>query len=665
MYLLRFIGSKVNLLNEIHELLNKHTYGSEETFLDIFAGSNAVSNYFKNHYTVYSNDMLYFSFVLAKANIENNNPLYFDGLKKLGINDPIDFLQNSDLDNSIIGYYEENYSPSGSKGRMYFSTENAKRIDFVRDTVDNWFSQNYINENEYYYLLSSLIESIPFISNITGTYGAYLKKWDKRALKSLSLKPLGVINNNRNNRSYNMNANELIKNISADILYIDPPYNKRQYAPNYHVLENIAKNDKPNLKGVTGLMDYKDLKSSYSVQKTALSSLEDLINNADATHIILSYNNEGLISEEFLLGLMKRYSINNTIDVKRIPYRKYKSKIPSKSYDLYEILIYIQKKPEVTTSKNTDIVNTKTWKISNKYLKSPLNYVGGKHKLLKQILPLFPEDINTFIDLFSGGANVGINVNANKYIFNDMNYRINEMFRYFSQQDPDDLIKKIEDTITKWDLSKTNQDAYLNFRDHYNSNPNPLDLYVLISYSYNYQIRFNNSLKFNNPFGRNRSHFSENMRNNLYNFVLRLNNINVSFTDQYFDELDLSYLSNGDFVYLDPPYIITTGSYNDGNRGFQNWGETQERTMYSIMNQLTKQGVRWALSNVLENKNNKHSLLEEYIESNNIQVTNLKYNYNNASYNSKGKGSKEVLITNYDVQTSELLENHAEKLSIF
>src|SRR5699024_12567458 len=145
----------------------------------------------------------------------------------------------------------------------------------------------------------------------------------------------------------------------------------------------------------------------------------------------------------------------------------------------------------------------------------PLNYIGGKYRLLNQILPLFPKNIDTFVDLFSGGANVGINVNANKHIFNDMNYRINEMFRSFVKHDPDDLVDKINSRIEEYDLSKTNQEAYLKFRKDYNAQPNPLDLYVLVSYSYNYQFRFNNSMEFNNPFVRNRSQFSENLEKSL------------------------------------------------------------------------------------------------------------------------------------------------------
>lgn len=660
---LRYIGSKLTLLKEIENIIKKNTNGDEESFLDLFAGSNAVGNYFKKDYQIYSNDILYFSYVIAKAKIENNSPLTFEGLKKCGIHNPIDYLQNHDISSEKPGYYELNYSPSGIAGRMYLSSQNARRIDFIRNKIDEWKNAELINDNEFYYLLSSLIEAIPFVSNITGTYGAYLKKWDKRALKAIELKPLEVLDNKKNNKVFNIDSNELVKRIEADIVYIDTPYNSRQYAPNYHVLENIARNNKPELKGVTGMMDYKNLKSDYSLKRKALDTMEDLIKHVQAKHIILSYNNEGIISEVDLIELLKKYAVNGNYEIIKIPYRKYKSKIASENYNLYELLIYIQRK-EIPVNKNRikDKYTTKKWSIGNKYLKSPLNYIGGKYRLLKQILPLFPEDIDTFVDLFSGGANVGINVPAKKHIFNDMNDRVNEMFRYFAMQDPESLISRIKKSISETGLSKTNEEAYISFRKRYNENPNPLDLYILISYSYNYQIRFNNSMQFNNPFGRNRSHFSENMEKNLYNFVLQLNKMEATFIDGFFDELDLSGLKGNDFVYLDPPYIITTGNYNDGNRGYLNWGVEQEKSMYKIMDQLTGNKVRWALSNVLENKGNSHELLKEYIEKHNVSVRYLDYNYNNSSYNSSTLGSLEVLVTNYDIVTKEILNPKSKKV---
>ncbi|MFL2139000.1 Dam family site-specific DNA-(adenine-N6)-methyltransferase [Desemzia sp. FAM 23991] len=657
---MRYIGSKTLLLTSIEDILKKHLYGNEETFLDLFAGTNVVGNYFKKDYTIYSNDLLYFSYVNAKATIENNEKVTFNNLKNNGIKDPFDFLQNEsyiELHNSY-SYYEDSYTPKGNA--QYLSSENGKRIDYIRETIEQWKGKDWISEAEYFYLLSSLIESIPFVSNTTGTYGAFLKHWDKRALKPLELKPLKVVNNFRNNKSFNEDSNVLVRDIEVDIAYIDPPYNSRQYASNYHLLENVARHEKPELKGTTKLFDWSHLRSDYSTKNKALKAMEDLIENINATHVVLSYNDEGIIPFEELINLMQRFSIDGKVDIEKISYPKYNSKKPSKKKELHEFLIYIQRK-QIKENKIKEVVNknkTVDWEVNtNKYIKSPLNYVGGKYKLLKQILPFFPTDIDTFVDIFSGGANVGINVQANYYIFNDMNSRINEMFRYFAKQNPTELVDKIKRIIEEHNLSKTNQEAYLNFREKYNNNPNPLDLYILISFSYNYQIRFNNSMIYNNPFGKNRSSFSENMEKNLKLFISKLKTINHAFTDQYFTDIDLSVLGDKDFVYLDPPYLITTGSYNDGNRGFTNWDDKQELKMYELMNQLTQQNVRYALSNVIQHKGKTNELLNGFIEESNVTVHYLDYHYNNSSHNTKGSGSTEVLITNYHPKTHEILCN--------
>lgn len=651
---MRYIGSKINLLEEIKTIIDRNVSGNEKTFLDLFAGTNSVAEYFKDIYEVITNDFLYFSYVNSKAIIENNKALEFKNLEC----DPFEYLNNdmNAMNFEDCLYYTKNYTPLGDA--MYFTFKNGRKIDFIRNTIDIWYEKKMINKYEFYYLLSCLIEAIPYVSNITGTYGAFLKHWDKRSLKDLEIKPLPIINNGFNNKSYNEDANTLVKKIKSDITYIDIPYNSRQYASNYHVLENIARNNQPKLKGKTKIFNWSYLKSNYSVKSKALSSLEDLIQNIDSTYLVLSYNDEGIIDYNDLLELLKKYSINKYVDIIKIPYRRYKSKGTSTKKPLYEYIFFIQKKEKNISLSKINKTHTKSiWTPkSTNYLKSPLNYIGGKYKLLNQIIPLFPNDISIFVDLFSGGANVGINVDAKKHIFIDMNTKINEMFRFFSKENSTELIKKIEKRIKEYNLSKTNAKGYNDFRKQYNSNPNPLDLYVLISFSYNYQIRFNNNLNYNNPFGKNRSHFSKNMRNNLINFTERLHVLDHEFIDSYFQDVDLSYLDKHSFVYLDPPYLITTGSYNDGNRGFRNWGIKEEKKMYNLMKWLTKKGIKYALSNVITHKNSEHTLLKNFIRENDVNVYYLDYSYHNSSYNTSRYNSEEVLITNYDPITFEILE---------
>lgn len=640
---LRFIGGKSKLLEEIENVLEPHLDGTEGTFMDIFAGTGVVSNYFKNKYKIIANDFLYFSSVLLQASIKNNEPLYFKGLKRIGINNPLFYLQ--DNNKLLEGFITKEYSPAGKENRMYFTEHNAKRIDFIRTTIEMWYKNGDITSQEYFYLIAVLVESVPYISNITGTYGAFLKHWDKRALNEIVLEPIEIENNGKVNEVYNEDSNKLIKKVSGDILYIDPPYNTRQYLPNYHILETIARYDNPQVNGVTGIRNYDQQKSAFSQKRNARKVLEDLVSNADFKHIVLSYSSNGIISEEEIISILDKFNINSKVEIVKIPYRKYKSKIVSETDENYELLFYIQKKP----SNNVSIVPTKTiikdsWSAPG-LIKSPLNYIGGKYRLLPQILPLFPKEINTFVDLFSGGANVGINVEAKRHYFIDMNTKLNELFTELQNLPLDVVLNHIESRIDEYKLSKNNQEGYLKLRSNYNKTPNPLDLFVLVSFSYNYQLRFNNNHEFNNPFGKNRSSFSKNMKQNLIRFSKCIKTKNAVFLSCDFTKFHWNELTENDFVYADPPYLITTGNYNDGNRGFKNWTEKEELRLYDLLDTLHDNKVKFALSNVLTHKGETNEFLKEWSKKYNIH--HLNFTYSNASYNTKKKESHEVLITNY------------------
>lgn len=290
-------------------------------------------------------------------------------------------------------------------------------------------------------------------------------------------------------------------------------------------------------------------------------------------------------------------------------------------------------------------------KIKNEIVKSPLNYIGGKYKILPQILPLFSENIDTFIDLFAGGCNVGINAKANKIIFNDNLTYLIDFFKTIQKQDLDITLNHIKKRIKEFDLSITNDKAYKEFRDFYNRTREPLDLFVLIAFSFNHQIRFNNNHRFNNPFGKNRSSFNPKMQYNLEKFIIKLKTLNVAFTNLNFDEFNFSHLNENDFVYADPPYLITTGTYNDGKRGFTGWNEKEEVKLLQILSNLDRKNIKFALSNVIEHKGKTNYLLVDWINENGFVINYIKKNYANSNYQTKNReknGSIEVLITNYE-----------------
>ena len=291
-------------------------------------------------------------------------------------------------------------------------------------------------------------------------------------------------------------------------------------------------------------------------------------------------------------------------------------------------------------------------KMNELYIKSPLNYIGGKYKILNQIIPKFPKKINTFVDLFGGGFNVGINVDAETVIYNDVIEPLCELMNYFSDNEADEVIKKLEDNIKNNGLDKENTDAFLRLRNKYNHNiyenedEKILDFYSLILYSFNYQIRFNQNMKYNTPFGKNRSSYNQNIKKNLEKFIKKINKTNVKITKDKFVDFDFSNLGEDDFVYCDPPYLITTGSYNDGNRGIKDWTLDDEKKLLSILDDLNSRGVKFALSNVLVANDKKNEILTEWSKKYTVYI--IENSFNNSNYRRKKKDDTiEVLITNY------------------
>ena len=283
-----------------------------------------------------------------------------------------------------------------------------------------------------------------------------------------------------------------------------------------------------------------------------------------------------------------------------------------------------------------------------KYIKSPMNYTGGKFKILEHIIPSFPQNVNNFVDLFAGGLNVGINVQATTIYANDqITYLIN-LYKLFQSTPIDALLMDIKERIAYYSLSQTNTDGYNALRAEYNKSKSLLDLFVLTCYSFNHQIRFNSKHEFNTPFGKERSSFNDSIEQNLMLFCRALQDKNIVLSTNDFRDFDFRRLSKGDVVYCDPPYLITTGSYNDGKRGFNDWTEKEEFDLLSLLDRLHENGILFALSNVFAHKGQTNDMLIEWSNKYNIQY--IDKNYSNCSYHFKDRETKtvEVLITNYE-----------------
>lgn len=295
---MNYIGSKYSLMDflttTIADVAGTNTKG--KVFADLFAGTGVVGKTFKEQgYRVISNDIQYYSYVLNKHLIENVPPLSVD------IVDSLNQLSGTE------GFIYKNYCAGSGSGRQYFTDQNGMKCDSIRIELERLKNCGDIDEAQYYYLLASLINSIDKYANTASVYGAFLKQVKKSAAKEFELELLPIVDGDKESKAYNENISNVIQKIGGDILYLDPPYNARQYCTNYHVLETIARYDSPELKGKTGLRDYSSQKSLFCSPRTVVDAFDDVLRKADFKYIFLSYNNEGLMPFDVIQHTMEKY----------------------------------------------------------------------------------------------------------------------------------------------------------------------------------------------------------------------------------------------------------------------------------------------------------------------------------------------------------------------
>jgi len=306
---MNYIGSKNKLSSFIFDSVTEVVGAdlSEKVFCDLFAGTGIVGRTFKPLVKeVIANDVEYYSYVLNRNYIGNVQDFSMDKLVA-----DLNRLEGEK------GFIFKEYSKGGTAGRNYFTSENGKKIDACRKQISAWKNTSEINENEYFYLLASLLESADKVANTASVYGAFLKKIKVSAAKDFVLLPANFQKTKNRHQVFQQDSNALIKKIKGDILYLDPPYNSRQYGANYHVLNTIAKYDTFVPKGKTGLRDY--YRSNYCKKNEVLESFSQLIEDAQFEYVFLSYNNEGLMSQPEVEQVMKglgKYSLK-TIDYQR------------------------------------------------------------------------------------------------------------------------------------------------------------------------------------------------------------------------------------------------------------------------------------------------------------------------------------------------------------
>lgn len=633
----RYLGNKYKLLPFITKVVNEECQ-NVNTVADIFAGTGAVASAFTDK-KIITNDIMYSNYIchLAWFSSEEYSE---EKIIELIINYNTMVIEQDN-------YMSENFA------NTYFSLDDCRKIGFIRQDIEDRFVAGDINARERALLITSLLYAMDKIANTCGHYDAYRQGAEFEKCLELSV-PQPDETLNENNVCYNVDTNELVSDIDADLVYIDPPYNSRQYCDAYHLLENVARWNKPEVFGVAKKMDRTSLKSDYCTQKATVA-FEKLIDSIHAKYIMLSYNNMAKKGND-----RSNAKISDE-DIMRILQKKGTVKVFTENYKSFST-----GKSDIKDNQERLFVCT-CYESGKEIIPSALNYTGGKYKLLPQILPFFPKDVDKVVDLFCGGCNVGININCNKVQFNDSNKYLIGLLDTFRRLSKDEIFEWLFTAIDRYNLSLVsengyeyygcesskglgsyNKEGYNKLRKDFNNKTIHDDeyflmLYLLIVYSFNNQLRFNKKGEFNLPVGKR--DFNAKMQEKLKGFLDRIKSGDYGFINRDFREIKLDEFTDKSFFYVDPPYLITCATYNEQD----GWTEKDEYDLLSYLEQLDKKGIRFALSNVLENKGKKNKILSDWIEKNKkFKAISLDYDYSNSNYHTKREGvTKEVLVVNY------------------
>ncbi|MFR2772287.1 DNA adenine methylase [Clostridium sp. OM05-5BH] len=345
----RYIGNKTKLLPFIMDSTER-MIGKTGVVVDLMAGTGLVSaEYRKRGYSVIASDMMtYTKWHLITQIMMDREPRFEE------VDIPshhvskyqavLDYLNNLE---PVEGYFFREFSPggtpaNGTASRKYFSSENACKIDAIRETINKWIASNCLSEQEEAVLKHSLIMAVNTVANISGTYGYYLAELKKNALEPLVLLPVRFSEGNiQNNRVIQGFAEDIAQEITADLCYIDPPYIKRQYAANYHILETIARGDYPEAQGKSGLRDWWDQHSKFCTKTKGLQSFEKVISEMNCNNFIVSYSEDGLFPLETLVKLMEKYG---DVNVEYIDYNRFRSNQSQLPLKLSEYMIELRKR---------------------------------------------------------------------------------------------------------------------------------------------------------------------------------------------------------------------------------------------------------------------------------------------------------------------------------
>ena len=631
----RYLGNKSKIAGRIRSIVDEYC-ANVQTFADVFAGTGAVAAAFADKQLI-TNDILYSNYICHVAWFSAEP---YDRAKLMRMLAVYNAAQIMD----------DNYM-SDTFADTYFSIDDCRRIGFIREDIERQFADGRINAHERALLITALLYAMDRIANTCGHYDAYRRgaAFNQRLELRLPSPPKNV---SSANAFFNEDANGLVRRLSADVVFLDPPYNSRQYSDAYHVLENVARWEKPAVCGVARKMDRGGLKSDYCTRHAG-EAFEDLICSIRARYIVLTYNNMGeqgngrsnaKIDDDTILRVLKAKGKLRVFNVAHKVFSAGKSDRPNNVERIFLCTCNLEPLVE-----------------------SPINYTGGKFKVLPQMFPHFPANIRTFVDLFCGGCNVGANVVAKKVILSDACAPLVALLVFLQRSCSDEVIAKVQELVIRFGLSDSaangyspygcesgaglkvyNKERYMRLRDYYRSLADDdaeksVALYALIVFAFNNQIRFNSRGGFNTPVGKR--DFNAKMRQKLATFIKRLHERAFEVVCADFRNIDLASLGTGDFVYADPPYLVTTATYNE-NKG---WSEHDEAELLALLDRLHGQGCGFALSNVTESKGRRNEILLKWLDRNRgvYRAIPIRRSYKNSNYHrTKDDVTNEILVVN-------------------
>ncbi len=634
----RYIGCKQKLLDWIFgKILG--VAKDAKSFFDVFSGTGVVADVaLRKFKRVIVNDFLF------------SNQIIYQGFFSPGTVSDEKLLQFCNRYNSINpdvlpdNYFSKNY------GGKYFEESLAKLIGYIRQDIDD--SHERLSVKESAVLLASLLYSIDLHANTCGHFEAYIKKPIQHRDFKFTLIDYATY---AGVEIYREDANELATKVEADIAYIDPPYNSRQYSRFYHVYETLIKWDKPTLHGEARKPAPENM-SAYC-RNAALDAFKDLIEKLNCKYLVVSYNNT---------YTSKSTSSENKITLEQL--RLTLERVGKTRVFTHKHSFFNAGKTDFSDHKEYLFVTIKNKKKAKGYSRSPFFYVGDKYKLLPSILPIFPDNIDQFVEPFVGGGSVFMNVRAKRYLLNDIDINMMALHRHLCRQANrcEDWIEELHDLMVHYGLSRSycedivpselkeayvktyfarfNKEGFSRLRADYNASrrnsKDALDrLYLLLIFGFNRMLRYNANGDFNLPVGN--VDFNQNVLDALHDYFSCVRGRDIRLYNRGFEDfLSGIELTSKDFIYFDPPYLITGSEYN------KIWNDNDDSRLLSVLDKLNEANVRFAISNVTHYKGR---INEHFLEwSRRYRVIPVKSNYINYHDNSE-KVINEVLVVNYDM----------------